>query len=74
MIAELPTAPEFGFRLVIDGAATVTVKVIPLLACPPTMATTLPVLVPLGTVAVTLVAVQLVTVAVVPLNVTVLLP
>jgi hypothetical protein len=36
--------------------------------------TTVPVLAPLGTVAVTLVAVQLVTVAVVPLNVTVLLP
>jgi hypothetical protein len=35
---------------------------------------TLPVLAPLGTVAVMLVAVQLVTVAVVPLNVTVLLP
>jgi hypothetical protein len=73
MITELPTAPEFGFRLVIVGAVTDRVKVIPLLAWPPTVTTTLPVLALFGTVAVMLVAVQLVTAAGAPLNVTVLL-
>jgi hypothetical protein len=50
------------------------VKFTPLLAWPPTVTTTLPVLAPLGTVAVMLVALQLVTVATVPLKVTALVP
>jgi hypothetical protein len=67
------TAPEVGERLVIFGAET-TVKLFPLLAVPETVTTTFPVVAPLGTLATMLVAVQLVAVAVVPLNFTVLLP
>src|SRR5579864_6865634 len=51
-----------------------TVKVTPLLATPPTVTTTLPVVAPLGTGATMLPALQLVGGAVVPLNLTVLLP
>jgi len=50
---------------------TTTVKPTPLLATPPTVTTTLPVVAPFGTGATTLVALQLVGV---PLNVTVLVP
>lgn len=49
-------------------------KCIPLLALPPTVTITFPVVAPLGTVAMMLVSLQLVTVAPVPLNVTVLVP
>src|SRR5438105_11769903 len=52
------------------GAEEVTVKFTPLLATPPTVTTTLPVVAPLGTDATMLVALQLVVVAVVPLKVT----
>jgi hypothetical protein len=52
----------------------IIVKFTPLLAAPLTVTTTFPVLAPLGTVTVTLVALQLVTVATVPLNLTVLVP
>jgi len=45
-----------------------------LLAAPPTVTTTLPVVAPAGTSTTTLVALQLVGVAVVPLNFTVLVP
>src|SRR5437667_11836682 len=48
-----------------------TVKFTPLLATPPTVTTTLPVVAPLGTDATMLVALQLVVLAVVPLKVTV---
>jgi len=63
----------------VDGATlteigAVTVKPTPLLATPPTVTTTFPVVAPLGTGATTLVALQLVGVATVPLNVTVLVP
>src|SRR5829696_5818270 len=51
-----------------------TPKVTPLLAMPPTVTTTGPVAAPAGTGATILVLVQLVGVAVMPLNVTVLLP
>jgi hypothetical protein len=51
-----------------------TVKFIPLLATPPTVTTTLPDVAPVGTGATMLVALQLVGVAAVPLNVTVLVP
>ena len=60
--------------LMLGGAATDTVKLIPLLATPPTVTTTLPVVAPAGTATVMLVALQLVGVAAVPLNVTVLDP
>ena len=49
-------------------------KLTPLLATPPTVTTTLPVVVPAGTGATMLVALQLVGVANVPLKVTVLVP
>jgi hypothetical protein len=51
--------------------AGVTVNVTPLLATPLTVTTTLPVVAPVGTVAVMLVELKLVMVAVVPLNLTV---
>ena len=65
-------AVGFIFTEMAGGAETV--KVILLLAWPPTVTTTLPVVAPLGTVAAMLVALQLVTLAAVPLKVTVLLP
>jgi hypothetical protein len=74
IVTDAPTSPELGFRLVILGAGTVTVKATPLLATPPTVTTTFPVVAPAGTVTTTLVALQLVTVAAVPLNLTVLVP
>src|SRR6266853_1208073 len=52
----------------------VTVNAIPLLAAPPTVTTTLPVVAPAGTATTMLVALQLVGVAGVPLKLTVLLP
>jgi hypothetical protein len=54
--------------------AAVTVKMTPLLARPPTVTTTLPVVAPIGTGTLMLVALQLVGVASVPLKVTVLEP
>ena len=56
------------------GPGLVTVKAMPLLARPPTVTTTLPVVVPFGTGTVMLVALQLVGVATMPLKVTVLVP
>jgi hypothetical protein len=73
IVTELPTGPEVGLKLVMLGAAS-TVKLIPLLATPDTATTTLPVVAPAGTGATMLVALQLVGVATVPLNVTVLVP
>jgi hypothetical protein len=60
-----------GERLVRLGAATI-VKLFPLLELPDTVTTTFPVVAPVGTVAAMLVALQLVTAEVVPLNFTVL--
>jgi len=74
IVTDVPTNPDVGFRLVMLGAAAVTVKLTPLLAAPPTVTTTFPVAAPVGTVATTLVALQLVAVAATPLNVTVLVP
>ncbi len=74
IVTDAPTNPDVGFRLVMLGAGTVTVKLTPLLATPPTVTTTLPVVAPLGTGTAMLVALQLVGVATVPLNVTVLVP
>ena len=71
IVTESPTAPEAGDRLLIFGA---TVKVTPLLADPPTVTTTDPVVAPEGTGVTMVVALQLVGVAAVPLKVTVLVP
>jgi len=70
-----PTAPVFGVSDVMLGAA-VTAKVAPELATPPAaVTTTLPVVAPLGTVAVMLLAPQLViVVALTPLNFTLPFP
>jgi hypothetical protein len=74
MVIEVPTTPDVGLRLVRLGGGRVTVKLMPLLAWPPTATTTLPVIAPVGTGTLMLVALQLVGVAVVPLKVTVLVP
>jgi hypothetical protein len=70
IVTAVPTAPEVGDKLVMLGAGD-TVKLTPLLATPPTVTTTFPVVAPDGTDVAMLVAVQLVVVAAVPLNVTV---
>jgi len=72
IVTAVPTGPDVGDRLLILGE---TAKLTPALATPPTVTTTLPVVPPLGTFTVILVALQLVAVpAAVPLNVTVLDP
>jgi hypothetical protein len=73
MVTAVPTTPEVGDKLLMLGAGS-TVKLEPLLAYAPTVTTTFPVVAPLGTVVVMLVALQLLGVAVVPLNLTVLDP
>lgn len=74
IVTEVPVGPDIGLRLLMVGAGTVTVKATPLLAMLLTVTTTLPVVAPAGTGTVMLVALQLVGVAAVPLNVTVLVP
>jgi len=74
MVTAVPTAPEAGLRLLIAGVGEDTVNVTPLLAVPLTVTTTLPLEAPAGTGTTMLVALQLVGVAVVPLNFTVLPP
>jgi len=71
IVTDVPTAPAVGVKLVMLGA---TVKLTPLLATPPTVTTTFPVVAPAGTGATMLVALQLVGAAAVPLKVTVLVP
>src|SRR5258708_33452183 len=74
IVTEAPANPDVGFRLAMLGAGTAeTVKFTPLLARPPTVTTTFPVVAPGGTGATMLVALQLVGVAAVPLNLTALL-
>src|SRR6266581_4350190 len=73
MVTEVPICPDVGFRLVMLGGI-MTVKLTPLLATPPTVTTTLPVVAPVGTGTAMLVAPQLVGVVAVPLKVTVLVP
>ena len=74
IVTEAPTTADVGEKLVMLGAAAVTVKATPLLATPATVTTTFPVVAPAGTGATMLVALQLVGVAAVPLNCTVLVP
>jgi hypothetical protein len=73
IVTEVPTGPDVWLRLLMLGA-TITVKFTPLLATPPTVTMTLPVVAPLGTGTVILVPLQFVGVPAVPLNVTVLVP
>jgi hypothetical protein len=75
IVTAVPTAPLTGERLVMLGAVLVaTVNARALLATPPTVTTTFPVVAPAGTGTAMLVAAQVVGVAVVPLNMTVLVP
>ena len=71
IVPEVPTAPAVGLKLAMLGVG-VTVNNTPLLATPKTVTTTFPVVAPWGTNATILVAPQLETDAVFPLNVTVL--
>lgn len=71
MVTEFPTGAEVGERLVMFGG---TVNKTPLLAMPPTVTTTLPVLALGGTGTKMLVLLQLIAVDGTPLNVTVLVP
>src|SRR5438270_637699 len=73
IVTAVPTGPLVGVTLVSVGA-TVTVYGSALLVEPPTVTTTLPVVAPAGTGTTMLVADQVVGVALVPLNVTVLVP
>lgn len=73
-VTDVPTAPEVGVRMLIVGVGNITVKLTALLATPATVTTTFPVVPPLGTGTAMLVELQLVGVAIVPLNVTVLVP
>jgi hypothetical protein len=70
IVTEVPTGPDVWLSVVMLGG-TVTVKLTPLLATPPTATTTFPVVAPLGTGTTMLVPLQLVGVPGVPLNVTV---
>jgi len=76
IVTTAPTAPLVGDRPVILGAgvALVTVNVRPLLATPPTVTTTLPLVAPEGTGTTMLVVDQLVGAPVRPLKVTLLVP
>src|SRR5207247_6259300 len=73
IVIGVATGPLVGERLVIVGG-TVTVNALPLLASPPTVTTTLPVVAPAGTGTAMLVADQVVGDADVPFKGTVLLP
>ena len=73
IVIDAPTGPEVTDKLLIEGDGT-TVKVTPVLATPPTVITTGPVVAPVGTVAVMLVLLHVPAVAAVPLNFTVLVP
>ena len=73
IVTDAPTAPEVGDRLVMLGDET-TVNATPFVANPPTVTTTFPLVVPVGTCTTIDVVLQLAGVAPTPLNVTVLVP
>lgn len=73
IVTDVPTGPAVGERPLIPGPE-LTVKFTPLLATPLTVTTTFPVVAPVGTGATMRALLQLVGVAAVPLNVTVLVP
>src|SRR5204863_61616 len=73
IVTDVATGPLVGARLVTVGGV-VTVNALPLLARPPTVTTTLPVVAPAGTGTTMLVVDHVAGVAVMPLNLTVLLP
>jgi hypothetical protein len=71
IVTDVPTDPEVGDRLAIAGGK---LKLTPLLAAPPTVSTTLPVVAPAGTATTICVIPQFVGVAAMPLKLTVLAP
>ena len=73
IVTALPTPADAGERFVIVGAE-LTVKLIPLLATPPTVTTIFPVVAPVGTGTLICVELQLCGIVAVPLKVTVLVP
>src|SRR5438105_9229777 len=73
MVTEVPAPHALCLRVALPISVE-TVKLAPLLATPPTVTTTLPVVAPVRTGATIEVALQLVGVAAVPLKVTVLVP
>jgi hypothetical protein len=73
IVTAVPTCPAVGERLLITGVFS-TEKLVPLLETPDTVTTTFPVVAPLGTGTTIDTAFQLLGVADVPLNVTVLVP
>ena len=73
MVTDVPTQPVAGVSVVNTGGG-INVNINPLLASPPTVTTTFPVVAPAGTGTTMLVADHDVGVALVPLNVTVLVP
>ena len=74
MVIGVPTVPELTDRPLMLGGVAETVKFTPLLGAAPTVTTTLPEMAPLGTGTTMDVELQLVGIAVVPSNVTVLVP
>ncbi len=73
IVTTLPIVADVGDTLVMPGVGN-TVNDAELLVCPLTVTMTLPVVAPLGTGTTIVAALQLVGIAVVPLNVTVLVP
>jgi hypothetical protein len=73
IVTDAPMAPDAGVSVVMLGVGS-TVKLLPVLSTPLAWTTTFPVAAPAGTVVTILVAPHVVTVAVVPLNVTVPVP
>lgn len=59
IVTEAPAIPEVGFKLVMLGGGGITVKLTPLLAIPPTVTRTLPVVAVVGTGTLILVSLQL---------------
>jgi hypothetical protein len=71
IVTLVSNGPLVGFIEVICGGVGCTIKFNPFEVRPPTVTTTLPVVAPAGTVTTNVVVLALVTVALVPLNVTV---
>src|SRR5258705_110181 len=74
MTTDWPIPPDEGTRGGLITGVGITAKLTPLLSTPLAWTTTFPVVAPAGTGTAILVALQVVTVAVVPLNFTVLMP
>jgi len=74
IVTAVPATPELGLKLLMLGALLLSVKLDPLLACPPTVTTAPPVTAPVGIRTPILIPLQFVGAAFVPPDVTVLVP